>query len=542
LDQNQGNFFDRKTIFAVVLTGLVFFGWQRYLNSKYPALDNPVVKTETEALKTPSAEANSAIPKVVAEVKPAPVTGLGETSTKESLIPIQTANYSFDISSYGLGIRNLVLNSYTNRQKEKIKIGTVDSTGLFEFRYNGERVNFNITKNEVSTDGTAVIEGQAKIGEMVIVRTLNFKKGYSVESQLSFKNVATNEFKKFQVYVPEKTIEGVSGSMFSPALEFQEAVVKNVDKVDRVNLSSQKEDLTKPFGIQESFGVTSHYFAAVFSNRSDISPETTVIYKHSSSEVIAVGEYAVSSPKTELTFDGVGYFGPKDFKLLEAIGAGKDFSYIVNFGFFGEIGKILLKVLQFFHEYTIPNWGVAIILLTLLVRLLVLPFNIASFKSMKKMQKIQPKIAALREKYASDPTRLNSEMMTMMKSEKVNPLGGCLPMLLQMPVFFALYQVLGQSIELYQAPFFGWIHDLSLKDPLFVTPVLMGVAMWYNQKITPNTMDPAQAKVMQFLPLVFSFMMIALPSGLTLYIFVSTVFGIVQQQLFLRDKAIPVKS
>ena len=194
-----------------------------------------------------------------------------------------------------------------------------------------------------------------------------------------------------------------------------------------------------------------------------------------------------------------------------------------------------MKVLYWFYSL-IQNWGVAIILLTVLVRLIVLPFNITSYKSMKKMQVIQPKIKALRERYKDDPQNLNKEMMAVMRDNKVNPLGGCLPMLLQMPVFFALYQCLGQSIELYQAPFFGWIHDLSLKDPFYVLPILMGISMYVQQKITPTTMDPAQAKIMQFLPVVFSLMMVSLPSGLTLYIFVSTLFGIIQQQIFMKDK------
>ena len=132
--------------------------------------------------------------------------------------------------------------------------------------------------------------------------------------------------------------------------------------------------------------------------------------------------------------------------------------------------------------------------------------------------------------------------MLLMKQEKVNPLGGCLPMFLQMPVFFALYQVLGQSIELYQAPFFGWISDLSLKDPFYVLPVLMGVTLWIQHKVTPTTMDPAQAKVMQFMPIIFSVMMVSLPSGLTLYTFVSTLFGVLQQQFFMRDKHVLSKA
>jgi YidC/Oxa1 family membrane protein insertase len=157
-------------------------------------------------------------------------------------------------------------------------------------------------------------------------------------------------------------------------------------------------------------------------------------------------------------------------------------------------------------------------------------------KSMKEMQKLQPKIAALKEKYKDDQKKLNEEQMALFKAHKVNPAGGCLPMLVQLPVFIALYAVLGNSIELFHAPFFGWIQDLSTKDPFYVYPVLMGLAMVLQQKMTPSSgVDPAQQKMMMFMPVIFTFMMINLPSGLTLYIFVSTLLG-VAQQMALRDK------
>lgn len=152
------------------------------------------------------------------------------------------------------------------------------------------------------------------------------------------------------------------------------------------------------------------------------------------------------------------------------------------------------------------------------------------------MQKIQPEIARLKEVYKGNTQALNVEMMKLMRENKVNPMGGCLPLLLQLPVFWALYQVLQNSIELYRAPFFGWITDLSMKDPYYVLPVLMGLSMFVQQKITPSTMDPAQARVMMIMPIMFSFLMFGLPSGLTLYIFVSTLFGIIQQMIMMRDK------
>jgi YidC/Oxa1 family membrane protein insertase len=155
---------------------------------------------------------------------------------------------------------------------------------------------------------------------------------------------------------------------------------------------------------------------------------------------------------------------------------------------------------------------------------------------MKAMQRLQPQIAALKEKYKDEPAKMQQEQMTLFKTHKVNPMGGCLPMLVQLPVFIALYAVLGNSIELFQAPFFGWIQDLSTKDPYYIYPVLMGVSMFVQQKLTPAVgMDPAQQKVMMFMPVLFSGMMINLPSGLTMYIFVSTLLGIFQQ-VMMKDK------
>jgi YidC/Oxa1 family membrane protein insertase len=161
---------------------------------------------------------------------------------------------------------------------------------------------------------------------------------------------------------------------------------------------------------------------------------------------------------------------------------------------------------------------------------------------MKKMQDIQPQLKQIRENLKDDPQKMNLEVMKVMKESKANPLSGCLPMLLQFPIFLALYQVLGQSIELYQAPFVLWIKDLSLKDPYYILPVLMGLTMFIKHKITPTTMDPTQAKVMMIMPVLFSFFMISLPSGLTLYIFVSTLFGVAQQLYFLSEKTKEVKA
>ena len=226
------------------------------------------------------------------------------------------------------------------------------------------------------------------------------------------------------------------------------------------------------------------------------------------------------------------YFGPKDSTFMAKISP--RLGMAVDFGWFTIFALPLLQGLKLFYG-VINNFGIAIILLTLLVKILTFPLTYKSMKSMKDMQRIQPQLAALREKYANDKESLNREMLQLMKKHGYNPLSGCLPMIIQMPIYIALYNVLNNSIELYGQPFFGWIHDLSQKDPYFVTPVVLGLMMFLQQKMTPNTStDPAQQKMMMMMPVMFGFMMLWLPSGLTLYMLVNSVATIFQQVLINR--------
>ena len=227
---------------------------------------------------------------------------------------------------------------------------------------------------------------------------------------------------------------------------------------------------------------------------------------------------------------------PKYFIVINLLAdVHPELAQVINFGWLSVIAKPLLYTMKWFFQQ-VPNWGVAIILLTLLVRLFVLPFNLMSYKSMKGMQKIQPLMTAVREKYKNDPVKMNQEVMALMKENKANPFGGCLPMLLQIPIFFALYRVIGSSIELYGSPFMFWIQDLSAHDKFFVLPILMGITMFAQQKLTPTNMDPMQAKILMYMPLIFTVFMVNLPSGLTLYMFVSALFGVIQQYFMVRNK------
>lgn len=228
-------------------------------------------------------------------------------------------------------------------------------------------------------------------------------------------------------------------------------------------------------------------------------------------------------------------FAKKEYNFLASLGHNMNNS--VDFGIWGFFAVWILKGLQFFYKF-IPNYGVSIILLTLLIRLITFPLQYKSFVSMKKLQVIQPELNKIREKFKDDPQRMQKESMELFRKSGANPIGGCLPLLLQMPVFFAFYKVLHAAVELVDAPFVGWIKDLSNKDPFFVLPVLMTAAMFLQQKMTPNTItDPVQKKVMMFMPLIFGVIMKDLPSGLSLYIFVSTLFGIIQQTMVFNSKS-----
>ena len=236
------------------------------------------------------------------------------------------------------------------------------------------------------------------------------------------------------------------------------------------------------------------------------------------------------------------YMGPKSLSILRSLDIGLDRA--IHFGFFDILAKPLLQLLNFLHDY-IPNYGGAIIVLTLLIKGVLWPLGSKSYKSMSEMKKIQPLMAQIREKYKDDKKKMNEETMALYKTYKVNPLGGCLPMVVQIPVFFALYRMLYEAIELRHAPFFGWINDLSAPDRLlhfsfsipFMEPpygipvltIIMGATMFIQQKMSPPMGDPTQAKMMMMMPVVFTFIFINFSSGLVLYWLVNNVVSISQQ-------------
>lgn len=242
-----------------------------------------------------------------------------------------------------------------------------------------------------------------------------------------------------------------------------------------------------------------------------------------------IGAYSPArtiEPGSGDSFTGLMFLGPKLQAELEATAEGLDLT--VDYGFLVVIAKPMYWILEQIQSF-VHNWGWTIIIFTILIKLAFFKLSETSYKSMANMRKMTPRIQALKDRFGDDKQRLQQAMMEMYKTEKINPLGGCLPMLVQMPFFIALYWVLLESVELRQAPWILWIKDLSIKDPYFVLPVIMGISMFVQQKLNPPPPDPMQAKIMMALPLVFTGMFAFFPSGLVLYWVVNNLLSIAQQ-------------
>jgi YidC/Oxa1 family membrane protein insertase len=261
---------------------------------------------------------------------------------------------------------------------------------------------------------------------------------------------------------------------------------------------------------------------------------TAAVAKKEGDKLVSAGVRMPSSGSRTATLQL--YAGPKEYDTLRSLNVGLEET--IDFGWFvfgswsvvKAVAKPIFYVLRFINDYT-HNYGVTIILLTMGIKMLFVPLQYKSYKSMKQMQMIQPKVQALQEKYKDDRDKLNKELIKLYRDHKVNPVGGCLPMVLQMPVFVALFNILYMTIDLRQAPFAGWITDLSVQDPYYVLPIIMGATMVIQQKITPTTMDPTQAKIMLVLPVFMTFLFINFPAGLVLYWLTNNVLTIGQQMM-----------
>ncbi|MCX8044817.1 MAG: membrane protein insertase YidC [Desulfobacterota bacterium] len=362
-----------------------------------------------------------------------------------------------------------------------------------------------------------------------LIKKYTFREGqYKIDCELTVSNTGTGPLTGSPVFVwtaPVPSING--GGMFSgPAapIEFAYHINGNVAKKDVTKI---KEPITIEGDILWA-AIEEKYFTAAVLPVTE-RPAQIRLMRHGANGVAYQMAYAgvTLQPGQSRSYQFSLYCGPKDIDILRQQGA--ELEKAVVFGWFDVIARPLLVSLKFFHRY-LGNYGLAIILVTIIIKILFWPLTHKSFSAMKEMQKLQPELALLKEKYKDNKEEFARQQLALYKKYKVNPLSGCLPTLIQIPVFIALYNALMYSIELRHAPFISfWINDLSAKDPTYIAPLVMGLSMFIQQKMTPTTADPAQAKMMLFMPVIFTIMFLNFPSGLVIYWLVNNLISIAQQ-------------
>ena len=274
-------------------------------------------------------------------------------------------------------------------------------------------------------------------------------------------------------------------------------------------------------------GIIQHYFVVAWVPAANTTREFfTRKVDNGLYSVGAIQPLSALEPGDRRTTESVLYVGPQDQHMLEKLSPGLDL--VVDYGWLTVIAKPLYWLLETLHG-VVGNWGWAIVLLTIVVKLAFFPLQAASYRSMAKMKQVTPKMTALRDRFGDDRVKLNQAMMELYKTEKVNPMAGCLPIVVQIPVFISLYWVLLASVEMRDAPWIGWIQDLATPDPYYVLPIIMAATMFLQTRLNPTPPDPVQAKVMMFMPLIFSVMFFFFPAGLVLYWLVNNIFSIAQQ-------------
>jgi len=453
-------------------------------------------------------------------------------------LPFQHTLRSFDTNKFHMIIsqengffKKLLLKDYfkNNLKKDYVDLfynGLYDVFDTIYLNDKGSRIIYN-KMNVLEDEKAYIFEFTANLGFLDINKRLLIEKD-NFKGSVSF-SLIPKEAVNQKISISTAIVQG--SSTFD---SYEEGHPLPFFLYDKKNLEHPSEkQLKKGYKVYnvKLGGLSEKYFALLF-----IDPKEQMFadatYLNGKIETILTF-YESSSLISAVNVETGMFFGPKDPRVLKNLN--NDLEKIVDYGFFHFISKPLLIILNFFYSFT-KNYGVSIILLTILIKLVFYPLSQKSYRSMKELQKIQPKLEEIRKKYANNKEMLNREMMMLYKRHGVNPMSGCLPMLVQIPFFIALYQALMTSIELRQAPFMLWIQDLSAKDPYYVTPILMGATMLLQQMITPTSGDPMQKRMMYILPIVFTFMFINFPSGLVIYWLVNNVFSILQQLATMKKK------
>ncbi|MFZ5758312.1 MAG: membrane protein insertase YidC [Thermodesulfobacteriota bacterium] len=546
----------KRAFLAIVLSLLILFGYQYFfLPPQQPAMVNEPQEKSLPQQAAPQPASPSSAPVLSAAVASSGP-AMTELPTREGRqIAITTPLYSAMVSETGGGITSFKLNKYRESlaedsdAKELISTSAPRQLPLF-FSWGEEPEHaavpvFEANRENVRVSGTdtALTMHHRFPSGLEITRTLHFSEDdYLIRLTVDVSNTSAEHQLQGAPYLAmtNQLPSGDDTNTFvfhGPAL-FQEGVLEEI-KPDDLKKGKQSRTGTLDWVAYED----TYFMTGIIP---DAAGPATVHFSLAADNAVATvlaGDTVTLPPGGEKRYTYTAYFGPKEHKTLKVVG--HNLEKIINFGWFDVLAKPMLHLLNFLYTF-VHNYGVAIILVTVIIKALFWPIAHKGMKSMKTLQKLQPKMAKLREKYGNDKERLNREMIQLYQTYKVNPMGGCLPMLLQIPVFFALYKVLLQTIELRHAPFMLWITDLSAPDrlpigidiPMLggipVLTLLMGASMFLQQKMTPTTGDPTQAKIMMFLPVIFTFMFLNFASGLVLYWFVNNLLSIAQQYVINR--------
>ena len=538
---------ERRLLLVFALTFLVIIVFQPVLKKYLPQPPmQPPASTATQNQNTvPSAPAGN--PPNVTQSQPSSHEKTIK-ATAESDFVVENDLYKITFTNRGGQVKSWILKKYDDEKGRPLDL--VNAVAAEKYGYPlslwayDEALRNKINSALYVTSSFGQQEAPAEITfdysdtDVEVHKTFRFDHTYvvRVEASVLAKGSAIGAFPMWPAGFGD---QATPASYASSTVDYQ--FNGSIERLSAKKVSSGNT-IKGPFNLA---GVADQYFAAVFIPEDPQNAATVTLRNSLDVPKDPQKPNPQDSVKVDVLGSAVGnlvgpttarlYVGPKSLEVLESVpvptitGAPQDLRGLVNFGFFGVIARPLFLWLKWTYKY-VHNWGWAIVLLTIIIKSAFYPLNHASARSMAKMKVIAPKLKALQEQYANDKQQLQMKMMEMYKTEKINPLGGCLPIVVQIPVFIALYWVLLSAVELRHAPWIGWIHDLSAPDPYFVLPVVYAITAYLQVKLSPTPIqDPVQAKVMQIMPIAFSVMFIFFPSGLVLYWLINNSLQIFQQ-------------
>jgi YidC/Oxa1 family membrane protein insertase len=528
---------------------LLFDNWQR--SQGRPSMFFPsAVPTQTvggaaPGTTTPGTQASDLPASAGSAAAAAPTPGA--IAPAAQLVKFSTDVYSGEIDTRGGTLSKLSLVKEGDGKQPDLYITLFDHTATHTYLartglLGGDFPNHNDIYTLVPGSQTQMGDGKTLQvsfespvkGGVKVIKTYTFTRGsYVINVDTKVQNVGTTPVspKLYMELVRDNSpveTPRFSHTFIGPAVYSDE---HHFQKIDFSDIDKNKATFV-PSANNGWIAMVQHYFASAWIPQQGADRKIYVEKIDPALYRVGVQEQLPTiAPGQTIDSQARLFAGPEEERMLEGVAPGLEL--VKDYGMVTIIAKPLFWLLEKIHSY-VGNWGWAIILLTLLIKAVFFPLSAASYKSMARMKTITPRMTQLRERYKSDPQKMNSELMALYKTEKVNPFGGCLPVVVQIPVFISLYWVLLSSVEMRGAPWLLWIKDLSQPDPFFILPVLMAVSMFLQTRLNPTPPDPVQAKMMMFMPLAFSVMFFFFPSGLVLYYVVNNVLSIAQQYYITR--------